>query len=214
MKVKKVFESTIWTNPKPVLYSRHSYFPFACELDDGTLLASHVVAEAFESVNCTTRVCISKDKGRTWTLLPVVYDKSNYPVPTSDSMKPTSLGGGKVLLFGYESFRADPESTVGNPETGGLLDDRMMMIRSFDNGKTWTLAEEVPCSWGHHVEASAPITVLKNGDWVTPITRPRVTAHGSLASIAATEPPPAETIVSSLSRVALGSTVLRRLPSS
>ncbi len=170
MKVKKVFESTIWTNPKPVLYSRHSYFPFACELDDGTLLASHVVAEAFESVNSTTRVCISKDKGRTWTLLPVVYDKSGYPVPTTDSMKPTSLGGGKVLLFGYESFRTDPESTVGNPETGGLLDDRMMMIRSFDNGKTWTLAEEIPCSWGHHVEASAPITVLKNGDWVTPIT--------------------------------------------
>jgi hypothetical protein len=85
-------------------------------------------------------------------------------------MKPSSLGNGNVLLFGYEYFREDPESTIGNPLTGGLVDDRMVLLRSSDNGKTWTTPEEVTCSWGPHVEASAPITVLKNGDWVTPIT--------------------------------------------
>ena len=29
---------------------------------------------------------------------------------------------------------------------------------------------EIDCTWGPHVEASAPVTVLKNGDWITPIT--------------------------------------------
>ena len=169
MYIRKTFESTIWTNPNPILNSRHSYFPYACELDDGTLLAAHVVAEAFESVNSTTRLSKSADHGRTWILLPPFYDKSTYSVPTSDSLKPTNLGNGNLLLFGYEFFRGDPESTIGNPLTGGLLDARIILLRSSDNGASWTGAEEVPCVWGRHAEASSPILVLKNGDWVSPI---------------------------------------------
>ena len=170
MRITKASESVIWTNPKPALRSRHSYFPYACELDDGTLLASHVVAEAFESVDGTTRLSSSSDGGRTWELLPEVYDKSRYKTRTTDAMKITSLGAGKLILFGYEYFRDDPESTIGNPETGGLVDSRVILLRSFDNGMSWTEAEEIPCAWGRHVEASAPILVLANGDWATPIT--------------------------------------------
>lgn len=170
MQIKKIFESILWTNPRPVLCSRHSCFPYACELDDGTLLATHVIAEAFESVDGTTRLSLSNDKGKTWELKPVFYDKSNYYIPTTDSMKPTNLGNGNLLLFGYEFFRENPLLTIGNPETGGLLDSRMILMRSYDNGVSWTSAEEIPCIWGKHVEASSPILVLNNGDWVTPIT--------------------------------------------
>jgi len=170
MKIKKTDENIIWTNPKPILRSRHSCFPFACELDDKTILASHVIGEAFESVDGTTRLSISLDKGRTWELKPVFYDKSDYPVPTTDSMKPTNIGNGNLLLFGYEFFRDNPEYTLGNPETGGLLDSRLILLRSSDAGKNWSSAEEISCIWGRHVEASAPLLVLKNKDWVTPIT--------------------------------------------
>jgi hypothetical protein len=169
MKISKTNESVIWTNPQPLLRSRHSCFPFACELDDGTLLASHVIAEAFESVDGMTRLAVSRDKGVTWDLLPELYDKSKYRIPTTDSMKLTNLGGGHLLLFGYEFFRENPNLALANAETGGLLDDRMIMMRSYDNGHSWTQAQEVPCRWGHHVEASSPVLVLANGDWVSPI---------------------------------------------
>lgn len=168
--IEKISESVIWTNPNPALRSRHSYFPSACQLADGTIFASHVIAEAFESVEFATRISVSRDMGETWELLPPVYDKSKNSVPTSDSLKLTRLGDSGLLLFGYEFFRNDPEVTMGNPETGGLLDDRILFLRSDDAGKSWSAPSEVPCRWGHHAEASGAITVLKNGDWVAPIT--------------------------------------------
>ncbi|MDO5553861.1 MAG: sialidase family protein [Planctomycetia bacterium] len=159
----------LWTNPQPLLRSLHSYFPGVCELDNGELLASHFLCSAFESVDGTARLSRSRDKGQTWELLPPIYDKSRLTPPRSDTMKPTNAGGGNILLFGYEFFREDPELPMGNPETGGVLDDRIILARSADHGSTWTQPEEVPCRWGHHVEASAPLTCLANGDWATPI---------------------------------------------
>lgn len=170
MNIIKKSENIIWTNPMPALRSRHSYFPFACELDNGDILSSHVIGEAFESVDGTTRMSISHDKGETWELLPVFYDKSELNVPTSDSMKPTNAGDGKVIMLGYEYIREDENLPVGNPETGGLLPSNIIFCESSDNGKTWTKPAVVPSSFKGPEEASAPITILKNGDWVTPIT--------------------------------------------
>ena len=170
MNITKLSENVIWTNPTPALNSRHSYFPFACELDNGDILATHVMGQAFESVDGTTRLCISHDKGETWTLLPVFYDKSVLEVPTSDSMKPTSLGGGKVIMLGYEYIREDENLPIGNPETGGLLPSNIIFMQSADNGGTWSGPLIIKTSLKGPKEASAPITVLHNGDWVTPIT--------------------------------------------
>jgi sialidase-1 len=169
MAIIKLHESVLWTNPKPNLRSRHSFFPYLCELDNGSILASHSIGEAFESVDGTTRLSISDDQDQSWKLLPPFYDKSKHVIQTTDYMKPTYLGNGQVVLFGYEFFRENPEDLLGNPETGGLLDDRLILMRSSDYGATWSAPEEISCRWGRHVEASSPIVVLHNGDWVTPI---------------------------------------------
>jgi len=169
-KLKVLEENTIWTNDQPVLRSRHAYFPFAAQFGDATILAAYQVGEAFESVDGSTRISRSRDMGKTWEHLSPFYDKSELVPKRSDSLKPTSLGNGKVILFGYEFFRENEDVPIGNPESGGLLDDRMILFRSNDNAVNWTGPEEIPCRWGHHVEASAPILILPNGDWVTPIT--------------------------------------------
>ncbi len=169
MSVKCNGTHVIYENPLPQLRSRHSGFPWICEMKDGSLLATHVLSEAFESVDGNTRLSVSKDGGKSFTLLPPVYTPAMKGRPASDSLKPTLLPDGRLILFGYEFFRDDPELPLANPETGGLLSDRLLLLTSVNEGASFTVTCELPCSWGPHVEASAPITVLQNGDWVTPI---------------------------------------------
>jgi len=167
----KILDSTIiYENPLPQLRSRQSAFPFLCECSDGTLLAVHVIGEAFESVDGTSYISRSHDGGKTWSAPVAMFDKSAAARPFSDCCKVTALPDGRLVGVGYAYYRDDPELPLGNPVTGGLLDDFVFWVCSEDNGKTWSPMQTIDCAWGPHVEASAPLTVLKNGSWITPIT--------------------------------------------
>ena len=170
MEIIKISEGILWENPMPVLRSMHSFFPFACELENGTILASHVIGEAFESANGTTRLSVSRDKGGNWELLPVIYKKDGLEVPTTDYMKITNIGTNKIVLFGYEYGRPDTNLPIGNAKTGGTLYSNIVFISSDDNGNTWSRPVKITSSFKGPVEASAPLTVLKDGSWATPIT--------------------------------------------
>ncbi len=168
--MKIIHSSNIYDNPLPQLRSRQSAFPFIAECADGTLVALHTIGEAFESVDTTTYASFSEDGGKSWSAPTPVFDRSRYTRPVSDCCKPTAMPDGRLIAFGYAYYRDNPDYPLGNPETGGLLDDFIFYTISEDNGKTWSAPSEVKCAWGPHVEASAPITVLKNGSWVSPIT--------------------------------------------
>ena len=168
--MKVVHSSIIYDNPLPQLKSIHSCFPFLCELKDGTILAAHQMGEAFESVNGTSCISKSIDGGKTWSAPYSMFDKSKDVIPTSDACKITRVNNNQLVALGYEYFREDPSLPIGNPETGGVLDDRVFISYSDDDGNTWTDREEILCAWGPHIEASAPITVLQDGSWATPIT--------------------------------------------
>ena len=102
----KVIESSIiYENPLPQLRSRQSYFPFVCECKDGTLVAVHVIGEAFESVDGTSHISFSMDKGKTWSTPIPMFDKSKYPYPITDYTKITALQDGRLLAMGYAYWR-------------------------------------------------------------------------------------------------------------
>ena len=168
--MKIIHSSVIYENPLPQLRSRHSFFPFACQCSDGSILALHAIGQAFESVDSTTCCSRSIDGGKTWSEPKPILDKSAWDVPLSDYLKPTLLPDGRLCAFGYGYPRPNPEFPLGNPETGGLLDDEILLTFSHDNGQTWEKPQVIPCAWGRHAEASAPITVLQDGSWITPIT--------------------------------------------
>lgn len=166
----KVIESNIiYENPLPQLRSRQSLFPFACECNDGTLLALCYIGEAMESVDGATYVLRSKDGGKTWSEPVPLLDKEQFSYLITDTCKPAALDDGRIVVIGYGYIRENPELPEGNPETGGLLDDVILYLESKDNGNSWSVAKEITCSWGPHVEASAPLTILKDGTWITPI---------------------------------------------
>ncbi len=164
-----VHQSIIYENPLPQLRSRQSVFPWLCEMPDGTLLASHTIGEAFESIDCTSYISISQDGGKTFSHPKLMFKSKALP-NSSDSCKITRLSDGRLVALGYAYDRSNPELPIGNPDTGGLLDDYVFISFSTDFGETWSQWQLIDCSWGPHVEASAPLYILQSGAWITPIT--------------------------------------------
>jgi len=169
MKLEKISESIIYDNPMPILRSRHSCFPYSCERDDGTLLATHVIGEAFESVDGSVYISESADKGLTFSEPRPMQDKGAYDPPLTESLKMTNLGDGHLYLFGYAILRENPDLPISNGKTGGVLPSKVCWCESFDHGRTFSRLSFVDSAWGPHTEASAPVTRLENGDLVSPI---------------------------------------------
>ena len=168
MKVLKT--SVIYENPLPQLRSRQAAFPNLCQLPDGTILADFVIGEAFESVDGASYLSRSTDGGKTWSAPKKMFNAKQFDRPISEASKITLLPDGRIMALGYAYYRDDPELPIGNPENGGLLDDFIFYSISEDNGDTWSEMKTVDCAWGPHVEASAPLYVLQDGVWITPIT--------------------------------------------
>lgn len=168
--MKIVSTNIIYENPLPQLRSRQSFFPFLCELENGRLAAVHVIGEAFESVDSTSCISFSDDGGITWSAPEKMLDTRGFECPVTDYCKAVRLPDGRLAAMGYAYYRRIPELPIGNPENGGTLDDLVFYSISEDEGRTWSKMRSIDCAWGPYVEASAPITVLKDGTWITPIT--------------------------------------------
>ena len=166
--MKVISSSVIYENPLPQLCSKQSFFPFLCELKDGTLAATVVIGQAFESVDSASYIVLSNDCGNTWGEPHAMFDTENKSL--TDYCKVTALADGRLVAMGYTYLRDNPSLPIGNPENGGTLDDFVFCSISEDGGKTWSDMTHIDCIWGPHVEASAPITVLHDGTWITPIT--------------------------------------------
>lgn len=168
--MKVVFQHPIYENPLPQLRSRQAFFPWLCEKADGELIASFAIGEAFESVDSASYLCASRDGGKSWSKPERMFDLHGDESRLTDYAKVSALPDGRLAAFGYAFLRDDPELPIGNPENGGLLDDFIFLSFSEDGGKTWGALQKIDCKWGMHAEASAPLTVLKDGTWITPIT--------------------------------------------
>ncbi len=162
--------SAIYENPLPQLCSRQSTFPYLCALRDGSVLAAHVLGEAFESVDAATHLSLSRDGGATFSPPQPLFSQNQGLKAHSESCKVTRLKDGRLAALGNAFDRSDPSLPLGNPENGGLLDDRIFLSLSRDDGASWSPWKLIDCAWGPHVEVSSPLYELGSGTWVTPIT--------------------------------------------
>ena len=168
--MKVIHSAVIYENPLPQLRLRQSAFPFLCQLQNGDLAAVYAIGEAFESVDGSSYISFSCDGGKSWSAPQPMFDKSGLSCPLTDYAKATVLPDGRLVAIGYGYLRENPELPIGNPQTGGLLEDVVFYSISEDGGKSWGKMQPIECTWGPHVEASAPLTLLKDGTWITPIT--------------------------------------------
>ena len=164
--VKKIDEHIVYENPAPLLRSRQAKFPGLVQLASGELIALFEIGEAFDAANSQTFVSRSQDLGKTWQLQGELYDMSKLPpgINISETLKPTLLDDGTLIATGYRYHRPDPDTPIGNPETGGLLPGDNMVSFSKDDGETWSIPKVIDHGYPELIETSGPCVQTSSGD--------------------------------------------------
>jgi hypothetical protein len=78
----------------------------------------------------------------------------------------TALGGPQVLATLCWVDHSDPSLPYFNEETEGLLDTRIFLAKSEDDGATWSEPRMMDTSpFGNQTPITGPALLLANGDW-------------------------------------------------
>jgi len=175
MKLKILDKGIIYGSSNPQQGDLSGYMSYFCELKDGTILATNVIGSYFDALDAQTYVLRSIDGGKSYN----VPDKASFDYSEVEkelggsingSMKVSTDGGNHVIAIGYGFVRNHGEDVgPANEETNGLLDCPVLFAESFDGGKTFEPCKYIDSHWGCHTEASGPVYVLSNGDYITPI---------------------------------------------
>ncbi len=159
----------VFRNPKPHLCSRHAYFPSLIALPTGELLCTMDIGSAFEAVDVRSFLCRSADGGTVWSSPAPIFgtDEIDHPVSTTCRVTRTPEGELVGLVCLFDRTRRD--EGLANPQTEGFVRTDLALIRSMDEGLTWSGLEPLtsPDGW-RHFETCAPITALPGGRWLAP----------------------------------------------
>lgn len=159
----------MYRNPVPHVVSRHGYFPSVVALDNGNMVGSVVIGEAFEAANLQTHIVHSADGGETWSE-PVPLVARDRHAMISDCARLAVFPDGELATMMVQSHRAaHPGAGLANPENMGFVPTDLSVIRSSDYGNSWEAPEPVePPLEGPSFEACSAIVPLRDGRWIWP----------------------------------------------
>jgi len=161
MKFSITAEREVRDETKPV-----SAFPGAALLPNGDILLLFSSGSAFESSDAELKAARSSDKGKNWAIEgnPADFAGAGLTTPFDAYAKPTVLPDGTIMAAGYGFFRDRPEMGLSDyaekfgrfPRVGNFL------LRSFDNGRKWTIPERIEHPY-EGLELSGPVLTCRDG---------------------------------------------------
>lgn len=159
----------MYQNPRPHVRSIHAHFPWVVAMDNGELLATFQLGEAFEAVDKHAHLARSQDMGETWQLEGPIYPGTLDRL-TTDLCRLTVFPGGELIAAMSRADRSEhPDEGPTNAENLGMVPIEFLVLRSQDYGHSWSEPELVdPPLVGPAFELCAPITPLRDGRWIWP----------------------------------------------
>ena len=166
--LSNVTTGVLYKNPKPHVKSVHAYFPSVAAMPNGELLATYVLAEAFEAVNARLHVARSADGGQTW-------QQEGAIAPAGPTVSCRNLAGCRYRPTASWSSswcgaiaRIMPTKGLANPATMGFVPTEVLLVRSADCGRTWGKPEPIKPPLLGPFELCSPVMFLRDGRWLWP----------------------------------------------
>lgn len=127
------------------LSRRFCAFTNTTVLSDGRILVEFHAGSAKESPDENVLMRLSADDGRTWDAMsdglePLTVDGR---LGSWHHGRATELAPGHLLGAFWWLDRSDPSRPMINPETTGTLPNRIFLMESYDDGRTWSHQQEV-----------------------------------------------------------------------
>ena len=141
--------------------------PSLVPLDGDEMLATFDLDRQDRPLDYRTLAARSLDGGVTWALEGPLL---RIPPPaTTHSIRTARLSDGSVIGFGLMNLIEDPEAGVVNRETFGRIPGELFLVRSDDEGRTWSDAQHIePPLVGPSWEICHPVVELRSGRLLLP----------------------------------------------
>lgn len=166
--MKIINKGIVWDNPKPYLETRHGMHPTFVNLGNKEFLCAHDIGNAPEAMDYQTWQSRSLDGGKTWKLEGTVNKEKTAAVTTS--MVRISKTATGLVGLGARVYRDHPGEGVLNRENLGHARQDLILLRSQNQGKTWSMPETItPPLVGPSFEVSHKILELTDGVWLAPM---------------------------------------------
>ena len=159
----------IYRNPDPGYRHMSALFPNPLELPGGELICAYNRGSALYAADLAFFLARSADGGTTWRSHDLITDRRGDDRPYSYHDPFLSrMRDGTLLIGAFRSDRSDPELPMFNEHTGGLRTVETILLRSTDDGRTWSAPEVVELPEGIVATPAAAVLELHDGRWFWP----------------------------------------------
>jgi hypothetical protein len=165
--IKLIDTGLVYRNPQPFRRSIHAWHPTLIVLEDSELLCAFDLATAIENVDYRTYFSHSSDSGQTWSSPTRLFPDEDNRLQRH-TVRISRLKDGSLVGMGCRWFLEHEDEDLINRETMGMAPNELILVRSADNGRTWTGPTVVAPPLAGPFEICHAIVELADGRWLYP----------------------------------------------